>query len=158
MRRHSLVIDCSIIASLVVLNLLVIAPFLAMDFSSQPWNNDYTYIGMSRMFRDRPWTWNSLQYGGAPFHYLVSAAVPRPGHVASRRFTGPRLSLGQRSRLCAGARRVLHRRVSAFPLAMAGGGAGAGPKFLPYGALLPASGFQRIRGKLSPRPLEFRRV
>jgi hypothetical protein len=70
MRRHSFVIDCSIIASLVALNLLVIAPFLAMDFSSQPWNNDYTYIGMSRMFRDRPWTWNSLQYGGAPFHYL----------------------------------------------------------------------------------------
>lgn len=22
------------------------------------------------MFRDRPWSWNSLQYGGAPFHYL----------------------------------------------------------------------------------------
>jgi hypothetical protein len=70
MRRHSFVIDCGIIASLAALNLLVIAPFLAMDFSSQPWNNDYTYIGMSRMFRDRPWTWNSLQYGGAPFHYL----------------------------------------------------------------------------------------
>jgi len=70
MRRHSLAIDCGIIAALAVLNLLVIAPFLAMDFSSQPWNNDYTYIGMSRMFRDRPWTWNSLQYGGAPFRYL----------------------------------------------------------------------------------------
>jgi hypothetical protein len=70
MRRHSLAIDCGILASLVFLNLLVIAPFLAMDFSSQPWNNDYTYIGMSRMFRDRPWSWNSLQYGGAPFHYL----------------------------------------------------------------------------------------
>jgi len=70
MRRHSLAIDCGILASLVFLNLLVIAPFLATDFSSQPWNNDYTYIGMSRMFRDRPWSWNSLQYGGAPFHYL----------------------------------------------------------------------------------------
>jgi hypothetical protein len=62
--------DTAVLASLVVLNLLVIAPFLTMDFSSQPWNNDYTYIGMSRMFRDRPWSWNSLQYGGAPFHYL----------------------------------------------------------------------------------------
>ena len=70
MRRQSLAIDCSIVASLVVLNLLVVAPFLTMDFSSQPWNNDYTYIGMSRMFRDRPWSWNSLQYGGAPFRYL----------------------------------------------------------------------------------------
>lgn len=62
--------DLAILASLVLLNLLVVAPFLTMDFSSQPWNNDYTYIGMSRMFRDRPWSWNSLQYGGAPFHYL----------------------------------------------------------------------------------------
>jgi hypothetical protein len=70
MRRHSLAIDCSIVASLIALNLLVIAPFLTMDFSSEVWNNDYTYIGMSRMFRDRPWTWNSLQYGGAPFRYL----------------------------------------------------------------------------------------
>jgi hypothetical protein len=70
MRRHFLAIDWIVLASLVVLNLLVIAPFLTMDFSSQPWNNDYTYIGMSRMFRDRPWSWNSLQYGGAPFHYL----------------------------------------------------------------------------------------
>ncbi len=70
MRRHSLAIDCGILASLVILNLLTIAPFLTMDFSSQPWNNDYTYIGMSRMFRDRPWSWNSLQYGGAPFRYL----------------------------------------------------------------------------------------
>jgi hypothetical protein len=70
MRRHSLAIDSGIIASLIFLNLLVIAPFLTMDFSSQVWNNDYTYIGMSRMFRDRPWSWNSLQYGGAPFHYL----------------------------------------------------------------------------------------
>jgi hypothetical protein len=62
--------DAAVIASLAVLNLLVIAPFLTTDFSSQPWNNDYTYIGMSRMFRDRAWSWNSLQYGGAPFHYL----------------------------------------------------------------------------------------
>lgn len=70
MRRHSLAIDCGIIAALVFLNLLAIAPFLGTDFSSQPWNNDYTYIGMTRMFRDRPWSWNSLQYGGAPFRYL----------------------------------------------------------------------------------------
>ena len=70
MRRHSFAIDCGIIASLIILNLLVIAPFFTMDFSDQAWNNDYTYIGMSRMFRDRPWSWNSLQYGGAPFHYL----------------------------------------------------------------------------------------
>src|SRR5450755_4745213 len=70
MRRHSILIDCSILASLIILNLLVVLPFLTMDFSSEAWNNDYTYIGMSRMFRDRPWSWNSLQYGGAPFHYL----------------------------------------------------------------------------------------
>src|ERR1035437_10605780 len=70
MRRHSLAIDVGILASQVILNLLTIAPLLTMDFSSQPWNNDYTYIGMSRMFRDRPWSWNSLQYGGAPFRYL----------------------------------------------------------------------------------------
>ena len=70
MRRHPLAIDCGIVALLIALNLLVIAPFFTMNFSDQPWNNDYTYIGMSRMFRDRPWTWNSLQYGGAPFHYL----------------------------------------------------------------------------------------
>ncbi|HUD99255.1 MAG TPA: hypothetical protein VMR62_06745, partial [Bryobacteraceae bacterium] len=68
--KAALAIDCGIIAILIALNLLVIAPFLTLDFSSQPWNNDYTYIGMSRMFRDRPWSWNSLQYGGAPFHYL----------------------------------------------------------------------------------------
>ena len=70
MRRDSPAIHWCILASLVALNLLVIAPFLATDFSPQVWNNDYTYIGMSRMFRDRPWSWNSLQYGGAPFHYL----------------------------------------------------------------------------------------
>jgi len=70
MRRHALAIDYGIIASLIIANLLAIAPFLAMDFSPEPWNNDYTYIGMTRMFRDRPWSWNSLQYGGAPFHYL----------------------------------------------------------------------------------------
>jgi hypothetical protein len=93
--RRSLAIDCSIVTALIVLNLLVIAPFLTMDFSSQPWNNDYTYIGMSRMFRDRPWSWNSLQYGGAPFRYLypplfhlIVLAVPvdslgRAFHLAS---------------------------------------------------------------------------
>src|SRR5450755_622953 len=70
MRRNSLAIDCGILASLIILNLLVVLPFLTMDFSSEAWNNDYTYIGMSRMFRDRPWSWNSLQYGGAPFQYL----------------------------------------------------------------------------------------
>ncbi len=70
MRRHSLAIDCGIVALLIAVNLLVILPFFQMDFSSQAWNNDYTYIGMTRMFRDRPWTWNSLQYGGAPFRYL----------------------------------------------------------------------------------------
>ena len=70
MRRHSLLTDCVVISFLIFLNLLVIFPFLTMDFSTEPWNNDYTYIGMSRMFHDRPWTWNSLQYGGAPFRYL----------------------------------------------------------------------------------------
>jgi len=41
-----------------------------MEFSNQPWNNGYISVGIARMFRDQPWTWNPLQYGGAPFRYL----------------------------------------------------------------------------------------
>lgn len=70
MRYRSLAIDCGVVVSLVALNLFVIAPFLRTGFGAETWNNDYLYISMSRMFRDRPWTWNSLQYGGAPFHYV----------------------------------------------------------------------------------------
>ena len=40
-------------------------------------------MAISRMFRDHKWTWNTLQYAGAPFHYLyppvfhvLTAAVP----------------------------------------------------------------------------------
>jgi hypothetical protein len=68
---------------LFLLNIAVIFPFLMMDFSSEPWNNDYIYIGMTRMFRDHAWTWNALEHGGAPFRYLyppifhlLSAAAP----------------------------------------------------------------------------------
>jgi hypothetical protein len=51
-------------------NLLLLGPWLTLDFSDQPWNNGYIYIGIARLFRDHKWTWNQLQYGGAPFHYL----------------------------------------------------------------------------------------
>ena len=97
MRRHSPAVDCGIVATLIFLNLLVIAPFLTTDFSSQPWNNDYTYIGMSRMFRDRAWSWNSLQYGGAPFHYLY----PPLFHLLVLAF--PVHSLGRAYHLVSGA-------------------------------------------------------
>lgn len=68
-RKH-LRIDLSVALFLFAGNLLIIGPYLLTDFSSETWNNDYLYIAMARMFRDRPWTWNSLQYCGAPFAYL----------------------------------------------------------------------------------------
>jgi len=51
-------------------NLLILGPFLLTGYSSQSWNNGYVYMAISRMFHDHPWTWNRLQYAGAPFHYL----------------------------------------------------------------------------------------
>ncbi len=51
-------------------NLLVLGPWLLIDYSNQPWNNGYMSLGVGRMFRDHKWTWNPLNYGGAPFRYL----------------------------------------------------------------------------------------
>jgi GNAT superfamily N-acetyltransferase len=51
-------------------NLAVIGPFFLTEYSNQPWNNSYIYMAISNLFRDHPWTWNRLQYAGAPFHYL----------------------------------------------------------------------------------------
>ncbi len=59
-----------IAAALFLGNLLILGPFLLTGYSSQPWNNGYVYMAIARMFRDHQWTWNPLQYGGAPFHYL----------------------------------------------------------------------------------------
>ncbi len=63
-------IDAGIVFLLLTANLLLIAPYLGTDFSSQPWNNDYAYLAMERMLRDHSWTWNPMQYGGAPFNYV----------------------------------------------------------------------------------------
>ncbi len=62
--------DAVIAFSLFAANLLAVLRYFLTDFSAQVWNNDYLYIAIARMFRDRPWTWNSLQYGGAPFPYV----------------------------------------------------------------------------------------
>ncbi len=63
-------LDFWIAAALIAGNLIILGPWLGLEFSDQPWNNAYIYAGIARMFRDLPWTWNPLQYGGAPFHYL----------------------------------------------------------------------------------------
>jgi hypothetical protein len=62
--------DLWIAALLFAANLLILGPWLLADFSNQPWNNGYNYISKARMFRDARWTWNALEYAGAPFHYL----------------------------------------------------------------------------------------
>ncbi len=76
--------------ALVALNMLLLAPHLATDFTSQPWNNDYILMAMTRMFRARPWGWNPLWYCGFPstyaypplFHALVAAMpVSSVGHA-----------------------------------------------------------------------------
>lgn len=51
-------------------NLVLLGPWCMMEFSGQPWNNGFIYVGIARMFRDHSWTWNGLQYAGAPFRYL----------------------------------------------------------------------------------------
>jgi hypothetical protein len=68
--------DACITAAIFIANLLLLGPWLTTDFSEQPWNNGYIYIATARMFRDLPWTWNPLQYGGAPFHYLYPPIFP----------------------------------------------------------------------------------
>ena len=82
-RRPDLLPDLLIAAAIFIGNLLILGPFLLTEYSSQPWNNGYVYMAISRMFRDHKWTWNRLQYAGAPFHYLyppmfhvITAAVP----------------------------------------------------------------------------------
>jgi hypothetical protein len=62
--------DLWIAAALFTGNLFILGPWLTMEFSNQPWNNGYIYVGIARMFRDLSWTWDPLQYAGAPFHYL----------------------------------------------------------------------------------------
>jgi IPT/TIG domain len=57
-------------------HLLLLGPWLLTDLSDQPWNNGYIYVGMARLFRDHPWTWNPLQYGGAPLRYLYPPIFP----------------------------------------------------------------------------------
>lgn len=72
-----------IAAALFLSNLIILGPFLITGYSDQPWNNGYVYMAIARMFRDHKWTWNPLQYAGAPFHYLyppvfqvLTAAIP----------------------------------------------------------------------------------
>jgi IPT/TIG domain len=57
-------------------NLLLLGPWIFSNLSNEPWNNGYIYVGIARLFRDHPWTWNSLQYGGAPFRYLYPPIFP----------------------------------------------------------------------------------
>ena len=68
--KHARIRDLCIAALLFAANLLVLGPWLLTDFSNQPWNNGFVYMGISRMFRDGSWGWNPLEYGGAPLHYL----------------------------------------------------------------------------------------
>ena len=62
--------DAWVAATLFAANLLILGPWLLIDFSNQPWNNGYNYIARAVMFRDLKWAWNPLEYAGAPFHYL----------------------------------------------------------------------------------------
>jgi hypothetical protein len=62
--------DAWVAATLFAANLLILGPWLRIDFSNQPWNNGYNYIARAVMFRDLKWAWNPLEYAGAPFHYL----------------------------------------------------------------------------------------
>lgn len=73
-RNGRLLIDFGIVFGLLLGNLLILGPWLLTDFSNQPWNNDYIYTGMAKMFRDQRWTWNALEYAGAPFRYLYPPA------------------------------------------------------------------------------------
>ncbi len=88
--------DLLIAAALFIGNLLILGPFLLTEYSNQPWNNGYVYMAISRMFRDHKWTWNRLQYAGAPFHYLY----PPVFHVLSA--TVPFVSIGRAFHLVTG--------------------------------------------------------
>jgi hypothetical protein len=75
-RKRRLLPDAIAALLLFALNILLVLPYCVTAFSSEIWNNDYLYIGIARMFGERPWTWNSLQYGGAPLQYLYPPLMP----------------------------------------------------------------------------------
>jgi len=90
-------LDVWIAAALAAANLILLGPWLFAEYSGEPWNNGYNYIATARMFRDLAWTWNPLQYGGAPFRYLY----PPLFHVFV--VMAPPVSLGRAFHLIAGA-------------------------------------------------------
>ena len=96
MRAKRLLPDLSIAAALAAANLPILGPYLRTEFSDQPWNNGQIYMAIARLFRDRPWTWNPLQYCGAPFHYLY----PPVFHVLLAAM--PSMSLGRAFHLLTG--------------------------------------------------------
>ena len=62
--------DVCIAATLFAANLLILGPWLLTDFPTSPGTTATSTWRSREMFRDRKWTWNPLQYAGAPFHYL----------------------------------------------------------------------------------------
>ncbi|GEM_PF-2884901 len=62
--------DVAIVLAVFTANLLVVFPYATRNLSATPWNNDYAYCAMARLFRTLPWTWNPLWYCGAPFRYI----------------------------------------------------------------------------------------
>ena len=68
--------DVGIALGLLAGNLLLLAPYLATDLSSQIWNNDWIHIGLARMYRERAWSWNALWYCGVPFSYAYLPLFP----------------------------------------------------------------------------------
>ncbi|MGA3200987.1 MAG: hypothetical protein ABSF12_00680 [Bryobacteraceae bacterium] len=84
-------VDAGTALLLFLLNLLIVGPFLRLDFSSEPWNNDYIHIGYARIFRDATSAWNPLAFGGAPLHYqyppmLMWLMVAMPVHSLGRAY------------------------------------------------------------------------
>ncbi len=68
--------DLGIALALLAGNLLLLAPHLTTDFTAQVWNNDYIHIGLARMYRQHPWSWNALWYCGFPFSYAYLPLFP----------------------------------------------------------------------------------
>lgn len=73
-RRRGL--DWALAGLLTIASFVTIAPWLFLDLSNQPWNNGHIYAGIVRMFRQHSYSWDSLQYAGAPFHYLYPPIFP----------------------------------------------------------------------------------
>ena len=69
-RRTGLVSHLLLAVFLFVGNLLLVVPYLRIEYSEQLWNNGTIYLAVIRLFRDHPWTWNALHYCGAPMRYL----------------------------------------------------------------------------------------